>query len=202
LTSRTVELKAAFGEVASEEVRLVGSMAREARLQVESVEPAGPQVEVLAAAGADQPQGLRLTMTGQRVGTVAGQVQVATGLEQPRTLTLLYSSQVLGNLSVDPTNPFIDLRAPGPVGVKVRVTSRRADFRLDDARMLEGPFEAAFAPDETGRAYVVNVGLRHDRLPDDQRGLLGPLRLVSNDPAEPEKDVHLFALGDANRTTP
>jgi hypothetical protein len=129
-------------------------------------------------------------------------VQVATGLEQPRTLTLLYSSQVLGNMSVDPTNPFIDLRAPGPVGVKVRVTSRRPDFRLDAARMVEGPFEASFVRDETGRAYVVNVGLRHDRLPDDQRGLLGTLRLVSNDPAEPEKDVPLFALGDANRSTP
>jgi hypothetical protein len=201
LSSRTVDLNAAFGETASQDVRLVGQLASAARLRVESVEPAGPEVEVLPAR-TDQPEGLRLTMTGARVARVAGEVRVATGLEEPKTLTLLYSTRVLGNLTVEPTNPFIDLRAPGPVGVEVRVTSRRFDFRLDDARVVKGPFAATLAHDEAGHVYVVKVGMSPDRAPDDQRGLVGTLRLFSNDPAEPQKDVPLFALGDANRRIP
>ena len=41
----------------------------------------------------------------------------------------------------------------------------------------------------------MNVKVRPDRVPKEQRGLLGTLRLEDNDPAEPQKDVPLFALG-------
>jgi hypothetical protein len=197
-TSRTVNLKVPFGETASEEVWLVGRQAAAARLEIDSVEPAGPEVDVVPARSGG-PQGLRLTMTGTHVGTVAGQIVVETGLEKPRTLTLLYSSQVLGSLSVDPTNPFIDLRASGPVGATIRVTSDRKNFRLDSARIVEGPFEAKFGRDEVGHGYLVSVGVVKDRHLEEQRGLLGTLRLMSNDPAEPQKDVPVFALGAANR---
>jgi len=197
-TSRTVELKPVFGEKASDEVRLIGRLATTAHLKVESIQPPGPEVVVLPAE-AEKPQGVRVTLSGTRVGTVAGQVSIATGVENPKTLTLLYSSHVVGNLTVDPTNPFIDLRAPGPIGVVVHVTSRRGDFGLTDARIVEGPFEASFARDVAGEGYAVTIHVRLDQIPEEQRGLVGKLRLVSNDPAEPQKDVPIFALGTVNR---
>lgn len=199
LASRTVELKPAFGGTASDEVRLVGRMSTAARLKIESIDPPGPTAELLAA-DVDKPQGVRLSITGARVGTMAGQVTFSTGLEKPKELTLLYSVHVLGSVSVDPTNPFIDLSAPGSGGVAVHVTSRRRDFRLNAIRMVAGPFEASAERDDAGRGYVVRVVVREDQVPEEQRGLLGTLRLVSNDPAEPQKDVPIFALGTARRS--
>lgn len=200
-TSRTVELKAAFGEKAMGEVRLVGRLAATARLKVESIDPPGPEVAIMPSEG-EKPEGVRVTLTGTRVGTLAGQVSLTTGVARPSTLTLLYSSQVLGNVSVEPTNPLLDLHALGPAGVSVRVTSRRQDFRVDRAWVAEGPFEASLARDDAGLGYVVRVVVRADQVSGDPRGLVGTLRLFSNDPAEPQKDVPLFALGAVNRTTP
>jgi hypothetical protein len=81
----------------------------------------------------------------------------------------------------------------------VHVTSRRGDFGLTDARIVEGPFEASFARDVAGEGYAVTIHVRLDQIPEEQRGLVGKLRLVSNDPAEPQKDVPIFALGTVNR---
>jgi hypothetical protein len=135
LASRTAELRTAFGETASQDVELTGRLATAARLAIESVDPPGPEVKVIAGERG-KPERLRVILAGTRVGRHAGQVSIRTGLDKPRALTLLYSSQVLGNLSVDPTNPYIDLRAPQPVGVVVHVSSSRDDFRLDDARVI------------------------------------------------------------------
>jgi hypothetical protein len=139
-----------------------------------------------------------LALAGTHVGRIAGQVLVTTGLSEPRELTLLYSWQVLGNLIVDPTNPYIDLHAPQPTAVVVHVSSSRRDFRLDDARVIEGPFASTLAREEATHGYSVGVHVVVDRVPVGQRGLLGMLRLTSNDPAEPRKDVPLFALGPVN----
>ena len=201
LTSRTVDLKLAVGEQDSQEVRLNGRLAMSARLAVEAVDPPGPDVVVVPAQD-DRPQGLRLTVVGSQVGRAAGQVRAATGLAKPKELTLLYSWQVIGNLTVDPTNPYIDLRAPPPIGVVVKVSSSRPDFRLDDAWVVEGPFEASFARDEPARGYSVRVQVDPSRIAGGQRGLSGTLRLVSNDPSEPRKDVPLFALGSLGAASP
>jgi len=193
-TSRTVELRAPFGATAMSEIRLTGRLAPIAQLRVETIDPAGPEVVVVPCDG-EKPQGLRLTLAGTHVGSVAGQVLVATGLEDPTTLTVLYSSKVTGNLLVDPTNPFIDVHVAAPAVAVVRVTSSREDLRLDDARVRDGPFEATFSRDQSGHGYVVKVAFRAEQASEQQRGALGTLRLLSNDPAEPEKDVPLFALG-------
>src|SRR5450432_3240604 len=92
----------------SAEVRLVGHVAATAELSVESIDPSGPDVTVLAAEET-RPQGVRVTMVGTRVGQRAGQVTLSTGLDDPKKLTLLYSWEVAGYLTVDPTNPFVDL---------------------------------------------------------------------------------------------
>jgi hypothetical protein len=192
--SPAVELRTPFGQKDSQEVRLRGTLAAAARLEVAAVDPPGPEVKIVPA-GQQGPQGLRLTLDGVRVTRGAGQVRVTTALRKPETLTLLYSWQVLGNLTIDPTNPYIDLRLSGPVGAEVKVSSSRPDFRLKDAVVVDGPFEASFGRDDSTRGYLVRVRVREDRVPDGERGLLGTLRLTSNDPAEPRKEVRLFALG-------
>jgi hypothetical protein len=192
--SRTVDLKMPFGQMDSQEVRLTGRLATSARLEVRAIDPPGPDVSVFPAEHG-KPGGLRLSMTGVRVGRVAGQVLLATGVQNPKELTILYSWQVLGNLTVEPTNPFVDLRGPGSGSVGVKVSSSRHDFRLDDAQVTEGPFEASFAPDVATHGYAVQVRVVASRVPEGQRGLTGTLRLISNDPAEPQKDVPLFAMG-------
>jgi Protein of unknown function (DUF1573) len=193
-TTRTVDLTMPFGENGSQDVWLTGHRAIAARLEVLSIDPPGPEVTVLPPAQG-KPEGLRLAMAGGRVGRVAGQVVVATGLEKPKELTLLYSWQVLGNVTVDPTNPYIDLRGPGGGSARIKVASSRHDFRLDDARVIDGPFEATFVADEASHGYSVDVRVVASRVPPGQRGLSGKLRLISNDPAESQKEVPLFALG-------
>ncbi len=182
----------AFGEAASQEVRLVGKLAPVAKLRVSTISPPGPDVMILQAEDG-RPSGVRITEVGVQVGHVAGQVTLTTGVEAPRELTLLYSWNVSGNLTVDPTNPFLDLRAPAP-GVVVRVKSSRKDFRLTAAEIPAGPFVASV--ENAGDEYAVRVNATAARgASADGRGFLGKLRLVSNDPAEPIKDVPLFALG-------
>jgi hypothetical protein len=183
--SRTVEIRAAFGKEDSHEVRLIGNLAFAATLAVDAVEPAGIKVKVISA-DKERPQGLRLTCAGLHVGHILGQVRVTTGLEKPSHLTLLYTCQVIGNVSVEPTNPYVDL------------SSSRADFRLDQVQAVDGPFEASSARDSGGNGYWVRISIRGSP-PSDDRGAIGTLRLLSNDPAEPQKDVPLIALGPLNQ---
>jgi hypothetical protein len=196
--SRTVEVKAAFGRDDSQDVRLTGNLAFTAHLAVDAVEPPGPDVKIIPADD-EKPEGLRITCAGLRVARVAGQVRVSTGVEKPSHLTVLYTCQVIGNLSVEPTNPYIDLRAPGPAEVVVHVSSSRPDFRLEQARVVDGRFESTFERDPNGHGYSVRVRVDGGQVPDEVRGATGTLRLVSNDPAEPQKDVPLMALGPLAR---
>jgi hypothetical protein len=191
---RTIDMTLAFGETHSQDAQLTGRLAMKAHLEVKLVDPPGPAITVVPASDGSPPR-LRLTVHAVRVGWVAGQVAVKTGLDTPPELTLLYTVRVLGNITVDPTNPVIDLYDTGQAGIVVRVSSRRNDFRLDDAEVIEGPFEATLARSEPSHGYTVQVRSVASRIPRGQRGLLGTLRLVSNDPAEPRKDVPLFALG-------
>jgi hypothetical protein len=199
LSTRTVDLTMAFGETAVEEVRLVGRRASSAHLRIVSVLPPGPDVVIVPAEGLT-PEGVRVTDTGSKVGHQAGQITLATGLDDPNELTLLYSWAVAGNLTVDPTNPFLDTRAPDP-SVAVRVQSSRQDFRLERVEILAGPFVASVERDGTGLGgYSVRVSpVPSHSDGSTQRGFVGQLRLVSNDPAEPTKDVPLFALGPLRR---
>jgi hypothetical protein len=199
--SRTVEVNAPFGRDDSQDVRLTGNLAFTAHLAVDAVQPPGPDVKIIPA-DEQKPEGLRITCSSLRVARVAGQVRVTTGMEKPSHLTVLYTCQVIGNLSVEPTNPYIDLRAPGPGEVVVHVTSSRSDFRLEQARAVDGRFESTFEREPNGHGYSVRVRVSGGEVPAEVRGTTGTLRLVSNDPAEPQKDVPLMALGPLARNDP
>jgi hypothetical protein len=199
LTSTIVELTTAFGGKQAEEVRLQGTLASQAKLKLQQVEGNGPEAHVLGGNGAEPPR-LRLTLVGKKVSTGAGRIFLSTGLANPSQLMLSYSWRVTGNLEVDPSNPYLNLREVGPKEVVLKVKSNRPDFRLDAVRVAQGPFEARFQPDQAAGSYTVSVRAIESRISDDERGVPGKILLASNDPAEPHKQVDVFALGRVNRS--
>ena len=189
------EIRTDFAQPARTELRLIGSLAQQARISVEKVE--GAEVSVLVVAGSDGgPAAVILTTEAKVVGSSAGRIFLATGLSDPREIVASYLVRVGGNLSVTPETPFVDLRAPGPKSIVLEVISRRPDFRLYAAEVTSGPFEASLAGQASSGA-TVEVRAVSERMNVGDRGALGKIALVSNDPAEPRKEVTLFALGGA-----
>jgi hypothetical protein len=195
-----VELAPAAGTTAVQAARLRGFRAHEATLTVVGVE--GPEVaaSVLPAAPG-VPAGVAVECRGDRVGTHVGRVRVATSLATPAELSLGTTCRVAGNLTVTPTNPFLDLRGPPPHERVITVTSRRPDFVLRGATVVEGPFAAAFAPAPTGSGWEVRVRIDDAAVQPLSRAVSGRLRLSSNDALEPEKEIPLFALGSRAAVT-
>lgn len=189
-----VRFELAFGEKAVRELRLVGARARQAQLVRGEQEQGAPEVELLPATDT-RPAGIRVSASGTAVERRVGQLRFRTGIDEPRELGLVYSLAVEGNLSVDPTNPYFNLREPPPRERVVTVQSKRSDFVLHAAEILEGPFRTRMSHDEANHRYAVHVSFVDAALPAKERGAMGKLLLVSNDPAEPRKQVPLFALG-------
>jgi hypothetical protein len=191
-----VELAPAIHERQTRAVRLVGRRAQNARLTIERVEEPALAVEVLAPEGAQAP-GLRLGFTGDRVGVRTGQIVVATGLDEPARLTLLYSLRVRGGVEVTPSNPYFNLRDPGARERVLTVRGHQPGFRVRTAQVLAGPFRASVASDGSGDGpAAIRVGIDEPAIgTDQQRGFLGRLRILSNDPDEPATEVPLFAMG-------
>lgn len=189
-----VRFELAFGEQASKEVRLTGARARQAELRFGPQEVGAPEVDLLPATET-LPAGVRVSTKGAPVGRRVGQLRFRTGLDEPNELSLVYSLTIEGNVSVEPTNPYFNLREPPPRERAVTVKSKRKDFVLHAADIVEGPFRAELTHDEANQRYVVQVRFVDESLPLNERGAVGKLLLVSNDPAEPRKEVPLFALG-------
>jgi len=193
-----LELQIPFGEQRSQLVRLTGKRAAEARLTVAETGNAGLVVAVVAAEEG-RPQGLRVSLRGKQVGTHVGRILVATGLAQPGQLALPYACKVAGNLKLSPTRPYFNLRERGAKVRIIEVKSTRPDFQLREADVVEGPFVAGLQESERGGTHRVKVTVVERGLEDGARSARGKLLLVSNDPAEPELEVPLFALGTLNR---
>jgi hypothetical protein len=193
-----VAIEGPFGQPAFKEVRLVGPLAGQAKPTVVRVEGTEVSAAPLAGEGGQAP-GVRLTMSGKRAGQGVGNVVVSTGLPDPKELVLYYGWKVPGNLTVTPSNPYFDLRQPGRHVVELSVASTRPDFRLSRAEVVSGPFAAQVVPlavagRSGGTARTVEVWVV-ERRRSDHRGFLGKLIVWSNDPAEPRKEIPLFALG-------
>jgi uncharacterized protein DUF1573 len=190
-----IEIEVMHGERRSREIRLVGSLATRARIAVRSIDAGGPAVAILAAQR-DRPGGLALTLVGDKVGVRVGRVLVSTGLDQPAELGLPYTMKVTGNLRLSPTNPTFNLRDPEARVQTLTVKSARTDFRLLSADVVEGPFAAVIERAEgAGGGYAVRVSVVAARVAANERGFTGKLILISNDPAEPRKEVPLFGMG-------
>ena len=66
---------------------------------------------------------------------------------------------------------------------------------VERVEVADGPFHAELAAEHPGGGRYVLVSAKRSAVPRDERGALGSLVVFSNDPAEPEKVVPLFALG-------
>ncbi len=192
-----VDLHMPFGEERSADVHLRGALDEQAKLTVEDAGDVGFTVTPLPPTRGT-PSGLRLRVKGRKVGVHAGNVVLSTNLARPRKISLPYSCQVTGSLAVTPSTPYFDLKAPGGRRREVAVTSSQPGFVVRAVRVAQGPFSASFARDTTSGGYTVTVAVRTDGIAGDARGTVGRLLILSNDRAEPEKELPLFAFGGKN----
>lgn len=184
-----------YGESRRVEVRVVGRLADAATLVVRHDRNArrdnAPDAEITTA-----PKGIVLRFPGNKVGSAVGQLQVATGLVDPSTLVLSWSTVVHGSLQVTPTNPYFDLKRSGPKQVLLDVSSTQPGFRVSAVRVTHGPFSASLEPSSVGSSTRrIRVRVQEARCPLDVAGVQGTLLIVSNDHSEPEKQVALLGLG-------
>jgi hypothetical protein len=187
-----VDLTVPFGEERSAEVRLRGKHAKEARLTPAAAPPPGLEATVLRG-DAETHEGVAVRAHGRAVGTHVGSLRYATGLDEPREVSLSYVVKVTGTLTVSPTNPVLELSGSGPKRVVVKVTSTQPGFVVTRAEVLEGPFTAKVRRGKDG--YDVEISALEAKLVPGARGVNGRVRILSNDRAEGVKELPLFALG-------
>ena len=188
-----------FGGETSADFRLTGVGATAATLTVVSGGDPDLRVETLPG-GPGVAAGLRLHASGRKVGARTGTLLVAAGPSAPRQVPLLFALRVRGTLHIVPTNPVLDLGVPGAPATVLDVSSPRADFAVSAVEISRGPFAATWqrAPDG-GAAFRITVTARGETLAKGARGAVGTLVIVSNDGAEPRKEIPLFAFGAADR---
>ena len=188
-----IDLTMPFGEERTTEVRLHGKHAKLARLT-----PIGaplPSVDVRVLPGdAGRGEGVAIHAKGKTVGTHVGSLRFGTRREQPREVSLPYVVKVVGTLTVSPTNPVLDLSAPGPRRALLRVTSTQPGFAVSRASVLEGPFTASVRRVNGG--FEVEIGVADAKLPPGARGVNGRVQITSNDRTERIKEVPLLAIGN------
>jgi hypothetical protein len=191
-----VSLRIPFGAEQSEEIALIGDRVRDAEpVLTPSVLP-GCKAELV---GDERGPRVRLSCRGTQVGLVSDVLKLSTGLDEPAELSLPYSVDVIGTLRISPTTPYFNMRLEGPKTVVVEIQSPRPDFRVSRVEVPKGPFQASLR-EERGRFEAV-VSVDEARWSGDERGAIGVLRIYSNDPSEPEKDVSLSAFGKQRRVS-
>jgi hypothetical protein len=187
-------LEPALGETQSRELLLVGTLAPSARLKLIDSEDPTPRVELLAPTERDAAR-LRVTLKAERVETRVARVRIATGLSEPSELSVLVTWRVASSLSIEPSNPYFNLREAPPHELTLRVKSRRGTLLVQAVQVTEGPFEASLQPETAAGIAAIRVRVLDHKVPPGVRGTLGKLLIISNDPSEPRKLVPLFALG-------
>jgi len=188
-----------FGGETTEEFHLAGPGATAATLKVVSGGDPELRVETLPGGGG-VTAGLRIHATGRTVGVRLGTLLVATGLATVPQVPLLFALRVRGTLRVTPTNPVLDFGVRGRATTVIDVSSRRPDFEVSAVEIARGPFVATFQRAAgASAAFEITVTTQAPTLPSDARGAVGTLVVVSNDEAEPRKEIPLFAFGGGRR---
>jgi hypothetical protein len=187
-----VDLTFPFGEERRAEVRLRGTLAKKVQLTPVAPAPPGLEMKVLPAE-AGKSEGVALRATGNTVGTHVGSLRFATGLPMPSEIAFSYVVKVFGTLEVAPTNPVLDLAAPGGTRSTLHVKSTQPGFQVTGAEVMDGPFATKIR--RAGTGYEVEVTFVLEKLHPGTRGVNGRIKILSNDRTEPRKEVPLFALG-------
>ena len=193
-----VDLRPEFGQTTSADVHLVGKRALEA---VPTVITTGGDVVMVAglAADAGRIRGFRLSCKGDRVGMHAGSMVVDTGIADQPQLTLSWGCRVPATLAIDPPNPYFNLRVSGDRPTTIVVRSSQSEFRVESARVVEGPFRATLGRPGPDGSTPVTVRVNNGEIPDEARAVTGRLLIESSDEREPRKEVPLFGFGRVNK---
>ncbi len=177
-------------EPATAEIWLSGKLAPRARLRVARMDPkdSPTRVEVIErTTDAGKQKGLRVSVAGGSIGQGGTKIYVATGVPQLPEVEHVVLWSLRGNLEV-PRQVHLDLTQPASREKVIQVTSRRPDFRLTAARVLDGPFVATVI-ESKGPARSIKLT---SKLTSPPAALTtGKLVLESNDPLEPKKEIPL-----------
>jgi hypothetical protein len=193
-----IALEMSFGEERSQDVRLVGTLAAQARPRLTGA--AAPDTEILPLPlPSGRIGGYRLHCLGRKVGANAGNIVLDTGLPRPREIAIPYACTVTGTLQVEPSNPYFNLKVSGERAVRITVSSLQPGFEVRSVRVTDGPFAARFAHAEDEDTYRIDVTVQSERIADETRAIVGKLLIESNDRAEPRKEVPLFGSGRINK---
>jgi len=184
----------ALGGEAAEDFRLVGAVDTGAVPSVKSGGDPDLRIEALPGERGLNP-GLRIRAAGRKVGLRVGTLLVTSGPPAPQQVPLLFSLRVRGTLRIAPTNPLIDLSAPGPKATFIEVASAQPDFAVAAVEIEAGPFTASFEPSTPRGTFRIRVTASTEQIGDGARGAVGTLVIRSNDAAEPRKEIPLFAFG-------
>jgi hypothetical protein len=217
-----VQISTNYGEAQTREAWITGKLADKATLTVTSIEsddgmpgdkPVDPKkkeaapapkkdkgivaVEVTEKKEGDKVQrGLTFKVKADKVGSGRGTVEVSTGVPEVPTLKLWFNWNIAGNLQGIPRNLYFSGQGPGGRSRVIRIRSKRPDFKLTAARVVEGPFKAQVEIPDAGDAAQVTVTVTEpeqppaagDKPPEPKTG---KLELVSNDPLEPKITIVL-----------
>lgn len=198
-----------FGSPKTEEIRVVGVRAGEVRLgkpRIEMLPPEHPDPDPAAAAkplfelrklpaAGGKPEGLAVVIGARNIGSRSGRVIVPTGIAQPKEIDLAFTITVAGTLEIVPPDLMF---LPGVPEARERtfdVKSAQPGFAVKQVKVERGPFDAALERGDAPGAYRVKVTLRDDKAKPDENGVLGLVRVISNDRAEGGKLVALRLIG-------
>ena len=192
-----VRLNPEFGKQQVSETWLSGKFKDQAKLKiVQGPDKDNADVKVELADkqldGGAPVQGLRFTVSGKKVGFGNGTIMLETGIEKPDKIQVGYHWTVAGNIQVVPSQLYFSAHSSGSNERVIRVSSRKPDFKLREARIVSGPFTAKISTPDAGVGYEVHVILKKDMDPTATSVTeIGKLELVSNDGLEPKKEIPL-----------
>jgi hypothetical protein len=193
-----VNLEMPFGEERSQEVRLVGTLLDRANIKFKKSSLAPDSNVDFRPWQPDSPPVFRIVCHGKKPGMHSGNLIVSTGLARPKEVAMPYACKVAGTLEVSPTNPYFNLKLPGPKLVSIEVRSAQPGFQVRGVRVLEGPFSASIEGPLSDKSFRVQVKVVEESVKEENRGTVGKLVIVSNDRTEPEKEIPLFGFGKLN----
>ena len=177
--AQVVNLEMPFGEERSQDVHLVGTLVAKAAARLKNSALAEDSSVTLLPDKAGSTRGFRIRCKGKKAG-------------------VHYVCKVAGTLEISPTNPYFNLKIPGPKVVSVEVRSSQPGFEVRGALVLEGPFAASVEGPLSDNSFRVQVKVLEERVTEENRGILGKVMVLSNDRTEPEKEIPLFGFGKLN----
>ncbi|MGB8295176.1 MAG: DUF1573 domain-containing protein [Polyangia bacterium] len=196
--TQVINLQMPFGEQRWQELRLVGTLLDQATIKLKKSGWAEDSSVDFPPRQPGSPAILYVRCHGQEAGMHAGNITVTTGLVRPKEIAIPYACKVAGTLEVSPTNPYFNLKLPGPKLVSIEVRSSQPGFEVHGARVLEGPFAASLEGPVGDNVFRVQVRVLEERVADDSRASQGKLLILSNDRTEPKKEIPLFGFGKLN----